>query len=331
MMSRADLERHLEVAMQEKHAAECQVIELEGKTSSRIEHMKKCLTKQLRDGRTKQTSEIASILEAPYLAIHGDLERQLEVAGRDKESAVRQAVENAELKFKAVQSIRDIALARIEIVKKAVVETPNATIEEVWSVVTTGQTPNANYGEPKDIYRQLEELTTYHQTRMDTIKRQAKERDTKQKGIIGKLSQELEALRNTQSCDRRWQFADSTSLASVAAASTDFATTAAPFEFSPPEPQSSFAKNMKARQARYEADKVPTTEPAQWRLSIEQARYLMNKNKTINDLWKADIAAEIAKQTTSLGILALQKDKEITSLKQRECGPKIHFWGGAAC
>lgn len=63
-----------------------------------------------------------------------ELERQLEAARQDKEAAVRQAVDAAEKKVKLQLNMRDIAQAKIAVVKKAATETPEKPVKEVWDI-----------------------------------------------------------------------------------------------------------------------------------------------------------------------------------------------------
>ncbi|SMY22852.1 unnamed protein product [Zymoseptoria tritici ST99CH_1A5] len=72
-----------------------------------------------------------------------ELRQQLEAAKADKEVAVRQATENAEKKAKVQLNMRDLFKAKIDAIKKAVQETPEKTIKEVWEVADKARPPPA--------------------------------------------------------------------------------------------------------------------------------------------------------------------------------------------
>lgn len=65
-------------------------------------------------------------------AARAELERQLEAAKQERETAVRQAVDAVEKKVKLQLNMRDIAMAKIAVVKKAVADTPEKPVKEVW-------------------------------------------------------------------------------------------------------------------------------------------------------------------------------------------------------
>jgi len=63
-----------------------------------------------------------------------EIAKQLQAAKQDKENAVRQAVENAEKKARVQVSQRDMAQAKIQVVSKAALETPDKPVKEVWEI-----------------------------------------------------------------------------------------------------------------------------------------------------------------------------------------------------
>lgn len=72
--------------------------------------------------------------ESSDAAARAELERQLEVAKEEKETAIRNAVDAVEKKVKLQLNMRDIAMAKIGVVKKAAAETPEKPVKEVWDV-----------------------------------------------------------------------------------------------------------------------------------------------------------------------------------------------------
>jgi nucleoprotein TPR len=64
------------------------------------------------------------------------LEQQLQTANDEKEAAVKTAVDNLEKKFKVQLTQRDIAQAKLVAVQKAVQETPEKPIKDVWEVAS---------------------------------------------------------------------------------------------------------------------------------------------------------------------------------------------------
>jgi nucleoprotein TPR len=96
----------------------------------------------------KLKSDLANMPSAPSdSAENGDtvaraeLERQLEVAKQERENAVRQAVDSVEKKVKVQLNMRDIAMAKIAVVKKAVQETPEKPVKEVWELADKARLP----------------------------------------------------------------------------------------------------------------------------------------------------------------------------------------------
>jgi nucleoprotein TPR len=63
-----------------------------------------------------------------------ELEKQLDVVREERDAAVRQATENAEKKAKVQVSQRDMAQAKLAVVKKAATETPDKPVKEVWEI-----------------------------------------------------------------------------------------------------------------------------------------------------------------------------------------------------
>ena len=63
-----------------------------------------------------------------------ELRRKLEVTEAEKQAAVRQAVDVVEKKVKVQLNQRDIAQAKLGVVRKAAQETPDKTVKEVWEV-----------------------------------------------------------------------------------------------------------------------------------------------------------------------------------------------------
>jgi nucleoprotein TPR len=63
-----------------------------------------------------------------------DLEKQIEAVREERDAAVRQATENAEKKAKVQVSQRDMAQAKLAVVRKAALETPEKPVKEVWDI-----------------------------------------------------------------------------------------------------------------------------------------------------------------------------------------------------
>ncbi|KJX96360.1 hypothetical protein TI39_contig669g00008 [Zymoseptoria brevis] len=72
-----------------------------------------------------------------------ELERQLQAARAAKEAAVCQATKHAEMKAKVQLNMRDLYKAKIDTIKKAVLETPDKSIKEVWEVADKARPPPA--------------------------------------------------------------------------------------------------------------------------------------------------------------------------------------------
>ncbi|KAK4545903.1 hypothetical protein LTR36_002467 [Oleoguttula mirabilis] len=95
-------------------------------------------TKRLTLVVAEKDAEIASLKEALGSA-SGDAEKEelrqkLEAAQKEKEAAVRQAVDTVEKKVKVQLSFRDIAQAKLLVIQTAVKETPEKPVREVWEV-----------------------------------------------------------------------------------------------------------------------------------------------------------------------------------------------------
>lgn len=88
----------------------------------------------------EKDAEIADLKKAQGTASGGaemeELTRKLEAAQKDKEAAVRQALDNAEKKVKVQLSQRDIAQAKLNVVMTAAKETPEKPVGEVWEVAS---------------------------------------------------------------------------------------------------------------------------------------------------------------------------------------------------
>jgi nucleoprotein TPR len=63
-----------------------------------------------------------------------ELEKQLDAVREERDAAVRQATENAEKKAKVQVSQRDMAQAKLAVVRKAALETPEKPVKEVWEI-----------------------------------------------------------------------------------------------------------------------------------------------------------------------------------------------------
>lgn len=113
----------------------------------------KALIAQKDEEIAKLKSDLENLPSAPSdgaengdAAARAELERQLEVAKEDKETAVRQAVDAVEKKVKLQLNMRDIAMAKINVVKKAASETPEKPVKEVWDVADKARPVPAGAG-----------------------------------------------------------------------------------------------------------------------------------------------------------------------------------------
>lgn len=114
------------------------------------------LTTQLESARATVASLASGDNEAPQTngAEIEDLKSKLENAQKEREAAVKQAIENAEKKTKVQISQRDIAQAKIAVVVKAAQETPEKGVGEVWEIAKVAKpapkaTPAPAPGTPK--------------------------------------------------------------------------------------------------------------------------------------------------------------------------------------
>ncbi|KAK5132735.1 hypothetical protein LTR08_008701 [Meristemomyces frigidus] len=81
-----------------------------------------------------ETLKAAQQGSASDTADKDELTRKLEAAQKDKEVAVHSAIDNAEKKAKVQVSQRDIAQAKLSVVRLAAKETPDKAVGEVWEV-----------------------------------------------------------------------------------------------------------------------------------------------------------------------------------------------------
>ncbi|KAK3075029.1 Protein mlp1, partial [Teratosphaeriaceae sp. CCFEE 6253] len=77
-----------------------------------------------------------------------DLQGKVDAAHKDKESAVRHATDVAEKKTKVQLSMRDRYMAQINAVKKAVADTPEQAVKEVWNVAAKAVPPPVKANPP---------------------------------------------------------------------------------------------------------------------------------------------------------------------------------------
>ncbi|WPH02229.1 Hypothetical protein R9X50_00508500 [Acrodontium crateriforme] len=107
-------------------------------------------TEKLNKTIAEKDAEIAALQAAQSAAPstgadQSDLAAQLEAAKKDKEAAVKQAIENAEKKTKVQLSQRDLLQARIAVVRNAAKETPEKPVAEVWLIAEKAKpVPKAN-------------------------------------------------------------------------------------------------------------------------------------------------------------------------------------------
>jgi len=110
------------------------------------------LTSELESARAAIASLAGGDSNAPETntAEIEELKTKLENAQKEKEAAVKQAIENAEKKAKVQISQRDMAQAKIAVVSKAATETPEKAVAEVWEVAKTAKpVPKAAPATPK--------------------------------------------------------------------------------------------------------------------------------------------------------------------------------------
>lgn len=110
------------------------------------------LTSELESARAAVASLASGGGDAPEsnTAEIEELKSKLEAAQKEKDAAVKQAIENAEKKTKVQISQRDIAQAKIAVVIKAAQETPEKGVGEVWEVAKAAKpAPKAAPPTPK--------------------------------------------------------------------------------------------------------------------------------------------------------------------------------------
>ncbi|SMR53423.1 unnamed protein product [Zymoseptoria tritici ST99CH_3D1] len=138
--SKAELERQLQAAQDAQQTAVQQrtkdAEELQNRFEERIARFKQ----QAKDQDKKRREDITNVsnnltrANTELSTANNELERQLKAAHDARQDAVRQATENAEKKARVQVNMRDVLQAKINAIKKAVQETPNKSIKEVWQV-----------------------------------------------------------------------------------------------------------------------------------------------------------------------------------------------------
>lgn len=102
-------------------------------------------TEKLRTAATEKDEEIKKLTEAlektpadaetkGEMVSRDDLEKQLAAAQKQKDEAVRSAIDTAEKKTKLQLNSRDIAQAKLAVVRKAALDTPDKAVKEVWEI-----------------------------------------------------------------------------------------------------------------------------------------------------------------------------------------------------
>ena len=101
------------------------------------------LTSELESARAAVASLAGGSGDAPQAntAEIEELKKKLENAQKEREAAIKQAVDNAERKFKVQLSQRDIAQAKLAVITKAATETPEKGVGEVWEVAKLAKPP----------------------------------------------------------------------------------------------------------------------------------------------------------------------------------------------
>jgi nucleoprotein TPR len=110
------------------------------------------LTSELESARAAVASLAGGSGDAPQAntAEIEDLKKKLENAQKEREAAVKQAIDQTEMKTKLQLSQRDIAQAKLAVVTKAATETPDKTVGEVWEVAKLAKpAPKAPPATPK--------------------------------------------------------------------------------------------------------------------------------------------------------------------------------------
>jgi len=110
------------------------------------------LTSELESARAAIASLAGGNTDAPEAntAEITELKAKLENAQKEKDAAVKQAIESAEKKAKVQISQRDIAQAKIAVVSKAATETPEKSVAEVWEIAKIAKpVPKAAPATPK--------------------------------------------------------------------------------------------------------------------------------------------------------------------------------------
>jgi nucleoprotein TPR len=94
------------------------------------------LTTELESARATVASLAGGSGDAPQAntAEIEELRKKIENAQKEREAAVKQAVDQAEMKTKLQLSQRDIAQAKIAMISKAATETPDKGVGEVWEI-----------------------------------------------------------------------------------------------------------------------------------------------------------------------------------------------------
>jgi nucleoprotein TPR len=110
------------------------------------------LTTELESARATVASLAGGSGDAPQAntAEIDELRKKIENAKKEREAAVKQAVDQAEMKTKLQLSQRDMAQAKIAVITKAATETPDKGVGEVWEIAKHAKpAPKATPATPK--------------------------------------------------------------------------------------------------------------------------------------------------------------------------------------
>ncbi|KAK5706316.1 Protein mlp1 [Elasticomyces elasticus] len=98
-------------------------------------------------GGEEKIAELQTQLDEAVKA-RDELQVKLDAAQKDKEAAVARATDTAEKKTKVQLSMRDRYMAQINAVKKAVADTPEKAVKEVWEVAQEAKPPPPKVAPP---------------------------------------------------------------------------------------------------------------------------------------------------------------------------------------
>lgn len=214
------------------------------------------------------------------------LERLLENARQEKDAAVVQAVDSLRKTVQLQLNMRDIAIAKISVVKKAASETPNKPVHDVWVIAE-----KARPAPP-----------------ISTTKRMATSLP------------EPPAKRVAPAAPWTFRSPPTTMNPDVPAPSTSSGTRVS----CSPDIQTSPAVDLKAGQDLLGTTFSSTTDMATWTLSTDQAQVLL-RNKTVTDLLKARTGSSRDQQISDLETLRSQKDDLIGTLRHQHDGPEARL------